>query len=196
MTDWDEITETIRESVSAWQAGEALGLYVDRHGRCACPMHNGVNRNCKLDNGNRGFHCFRCNGGGDVIKLVQVVNGCGFKQAVEWLNSTFSLGLSLGRPVSKNAIQTAKKRRETARTVREMKDELRMMEFDLYAMSGQLVGDLQEDVKRYRPTDPEQEWDERFCAALRMMPEAKDLADEMTARVMKREQDTKKPHSG
>lgn len=188
MKDWDSITETIRESVSAWQAGEALGLYVDRHGRCACPVHGGEHRNCRLDKGNRGFHCFVCGAGGDVIKLVEAANGCGFKRAVEWLNSSFSLGLPLDRPASKNTIQAAKKRRETAKTVRAMKDDLRMMEFDLYAMANQLVGDLQEDAKRYRPTDPEQEWDERFCAALRMLPEAEDLADEMAARVMKKQE--------
>lgn len=177
----------IRERVSTWKAGEALGLYVDRHGRCACPIHGGKDRNCRLYKGNKGFFCFVCHGGGDVIELVRAVNGCSFKQAVEWLNSTFCLGLTLGRTTDKKTIEQAGKRRETARRAREMKEDLRMVQFDLYAMSGQLVGELQEDVRRYRPTDPDAEWDERFCKALMMMPEAKDLADEMTVRVMKRE---------
>lgn len=35
-------TELIRQRVSAYEAGKALGLNPDRHGRCACPMHHCV----------------------------------------------------------------------------------------------------------------------------------------------------------
>lgn len=187
MTDWNEITETIRERVSTWKAGEALGLYVDRHGRCACPMHGGKDRNCRLDKGSKGFHCFVCGGGGDVIHLVEAANGCGFKQAVEWLDSTFSLGLPIDQPASKKDIETARKRREKARKAQVFRDEIRMMEFDTYVKAARLESILRADMKQYRPTDPGQEWDERFCAAARYLPEVKELADEMTVRIMNRE---------
>ena len=51
MRDLATITDIIRQSVSAVEAGRELGLRPDRHGRCACPVHNGKDRNCKLYEG-------------------------------------------------------------------------------------------------------------------------------------------------
>ena len=39
--------QTIKDSVSALEAGEAMGLEV-RHGRCQCPLHGGQDFNCVL----------------------------------------------------------------------------------------------------------------------------------------------------
>ena len=89
------VTETIRNSVSAIDAAQALGIRVDSHGRCACPAHNGKDRNMRLYPGDGGFHCFVCGASGDVIRLVEIVLSCTFQEAVRWLNSAFGLGLEL-----------------------------------------------------------------------------------------------------
>lgn len=88
-----EISETIRNTVSAVEVARALGLNVDRHGRCSCPFHNGQDRNMKLYDGNRGFYCFVCHKAGDCISLVQgVVPDCSYSDAMWWVNDQFGLG--------------------------------------------------------------------------------------------------------
>ena len=182
MTDYT-VTETIRQSVSALQAAKALGLHPDRHGRCACPVHNGTDRNCCLDRSDRGFYCHVCHAGGDVIKLVRVVQNCSFQDALRWLDSAFHLGLPIDRPMDRKAqeaAEMARKRRETERAQREA---IERMEFDLYAMASKLLNDLEADAETYRPTRPYREWDRRWAFAKAVLPEAHELVDELAARV-------------
>lgn len=91
--DIREISDAIRNSVSAIEVGKALGLNVDRHGRCPCPFHHGDGFNCKLYPGNRGFYCFVCHESGDCIHLVQgVVPDIKYVDAMWWVNDNFGLG--------------------------------------------------------------------------------------------------------
>ena len=87
------IAEAIRNNVSALEVAKALGLNVDRHGRCSCPFHHGTDRNMKVWGANRGYYCFVCHKGGDCISLVQgVVPECSYLDAMWWVNDTFGLG--------------------------------------------------------------------------------------------------------
>lgn len=187
MRDLLTITDTIRQSVSALDAGKALGLLADRHGRCACPVHNGTDHNCKLYDGDKGFHCFVCGASGDVIHLVQTVNGCSFWQAVEWLNSAFHLGLPLDRPLDKNAQEAAEIARKRKQTEREQRKAIERMEYDLYVLVGKWLGDLEMDKEQYRPRTANAEWDERFVTAVRLIPEVKELAEELALKIIKEE---------
>lgn len=91
--DIRDISEAIRNSVSALEVAKALGLNVDRHGRCSCPFHHGADRNMKVWEGNRGFYCFVCHESGDCIHLVQgVVPDIGYVDAMWWVNDNFGLG--------------------------------------------------------------------------------------------------------
>lgn len=91
--DVREISAAIRNSVSAVEVARALGLNVDRHGRCSCPFHNGQDRNMKLYDGNRGYYCFVCHAAGDCISLVKgVVPECSYVDAMWWINDQFRLG--------------------------------------------------------------------------------------------------------
>lgn len=182
--DISTITDSIRHSVSALEAGRAMGLQVDRHGRCACPVHTGVDRNCKLYDGDRGFHCFVCGASGDVIKLVEYVQNCSFLSAVEWLNSAFHLGLPLDRPMDKNAAEAARRAKERKQEEREQKQAIERMEFDLYCMAGQIINSLEADIERYRPKRAYEPWDKRFVDAVRLLPEARDLAERLAVEVI------------
>lgn len=89
-----EISETIRNSVSAIDVARALGIEVDRHNRCRCPFHHGQDNNMKLYEGNRGYYCFVCHKGGDCISLVTgVVPESSYVDAMWWVNDRFNLGL-------------------------------------------------------------------------------------------------------
>ena len=93
--DVQYIAERIREEVPALEAARMLGLDVDGHGRCACPFHHGQDRNMRIYPGDRGCYCFVCHASGGTIDLVKQVNGCGFMDAVRWIDDTFRLGLDL-----------------------------------------------------------------------------------------------------
>ena len=184
--DLSTITDTIRQSVSALDVGRELGLRPDRSGRCKCPLHESLRENMKLWQDDRGFYCFQCNAAGDVIKLVQFVNGCSFPSAVEWLNSAFHLGLPLDRPLDKNAAEAAKRAKERKQAEREQKQAIERMEFDLYVICGRLLESLEEDKERYRPRRANEEWDRRFVNAIRMIPEVEEMAEELAMKVIRR----------
>lgn len=166
------------------QIGEALGLNPDGSGRCACPIHAGHDKNMKLWKDESRFYCHVCHAAGDGIALVQSVNQCSFWDAIEWLNSAFHLGLPLDRPMDKNAAEAARIAQERKQREREQRKQIEHMEFDLYCMAVKLVDDLEADKEQYRPRTADEAWDERFCNALRMLPEAKELAERLALNVI------------
>lgn len=187
MLDLAYITDAIRGAVSARQAGEALGLRPDKYGRCPCPVHQGHDRNCKLWPDDRGFFCYVCHAGGDVIRLVQLAQGCTFPDAIRWIDGAFHLGLPIDRPMDKNAAEAAKTALKWKRAEQARKEAIDRAEFDLYATAGRLANALEADKERYRPRRANEEWDPRFCAALRMLAEARELAEELATETMGRD---------
>jgi len=73
-----------------------LGLKLARTGNSLqgnCPTgHSSKNGKCfSVNIDDNYFNCFHCGAGGDVISLVEIVNGCDFKQAVAWLADEFNI---------------------------------------------------------------------------------------------------------
>ena len=91
------ICDMIRNTVSALDAGRALGLSPGHDGRCKCFFHGGDHRNLRLYAGNRGYYCFVCHAYGDVISLVKAFHNCSFTDALCWLNDSFGLNLNLNK---------------------------------------------------------------------------------------------------
>lgn len=170
--------ELVRSSVSAMEAGRALGLEPNRDGRCACPMHNGRGKNLKLWTGDKGYYCFVCHAHGDVIELVQNVNGCGFTEAVQWLSDAFHLGVDTHTAVSEETRQRAKKRAETRRKLNRLHREAEELAFDVYLDACDLARTVDRVIEDNAPKTPDAEWDEAFCKALKVRLEAKVLLEE------------------
>lgn len=174
MTD---VADFIRKRVSAYQAGEALGLKPNRYGRCACPVHHGKDRNCNLDKGDRGFFCHVCKTGGDVMKLVMETNQCSFPEAVAWLNSAFGLGLDLDKPNDEKAKERALLVKEWRQHCRKLDADADKAMYESYLDIGGWINRMERDAAQYRPKSPDDEWDERFVNALRWLPTARDQAE-------------------
>lgn len=90
-----EYIQTIKDSVSAYEAARFYGLEPRRDGFICCPVHGEKTPSCKVYQGNRGFYCYGCHKGGNVINLVSAVLGVSFVEAEKRLNSDFSLNLPL-----------------------------------------------------------------------------------------------------
>lgn len=183
--DLSVFTDDIRDRISANETAIKLGIRVNRYGRCQCPIHHGQDYNMVLYDDNRGWYCHRCKQGGDVIRLVEKVNECPFPEAVEWLNSAFKLGLPLnGKDTaeSRKDAEIAKKRHQIERELKEaIRDEL----FETYLDAGDAVMELERWKEDYRPVRWDEEWSPEFVAALRLLPEARELAVEAGMSVIK-----------
>ena len=184
MRDLATITDTIRQSVSAYQVGEALGLNPDGSGRCACPIHAGHDKNMKLWKDESRFYCHVCHAAGDGIALVQAVNQCSFWQAVEWINSAFHLALPLDRPLDKNAQKAAENARKRKQEERERRKAIERTEFDLYVTVGKFLADLENDKEQYRPRTATEPWHPKFATACKLIPEVKELVEELAVEVI------------
>lgn len=67
---------------------------------------------------------------------------------------------------------------------REQRRAVERMEFDLYTLCGWWLGQLEMDKEQYRPRTAEEEWDERFVTAVRLIPEVRDLSDRLAVEVI------------
>lgn len=167
--------QTIKDSVSAYDVGQVLGLEI-RNGRCKCPIHGGKDYNCVLYKGNRGYYCHVCKAGGDIIGFVQEYHGYSFKEAVAWFDDTFRLGLELGKPIDpekQRAAEIALQRRKERHELEEWK---RRRRFDLMLIADRIVERLEETRDTYRPRTYGT-WDERFYMAVRTLPEAREFLE-------------------
>lgn len=76
---------------------EREGLHPNRQGFLHCPLHDGDRSpSFKVYPGGRGWYCFGCRRGGDVISLAVELYRTDYKGAVKLLNREFQLGLTNG----------------------------------------------------------------------------------------------------
>lgn len=73
------------------QAAEFYGFPVDRQGRCICPFHRDRHPSMKIYPHNRGYYCFSCGAGGDVITFAGKLYGLDNESAAQKLIDDFHL---------------------------------------------------------------------------------------------------------
>ena len=178
MNKYDMAAQTIKDSISALDVGKAIGLDIDRHGRCACPFHNGKDRNLKLFDGNKGYHCFVCHAGGDVIKFVQEYYRIGFKEAIGWFNDTFCLGLDIEGRMSPDERRRAENSLQRQKNAIEEKRRIERMRFNLALAADKIVQRMEEIRDDNTPKTAEEPWSEDFTRAVECLPEARRFAEE------------------
>ena len=87
-------TTIIKERVSTRDYLESIGISPNRHGMICCPIHGEKTPSLKVyDDPRRGWHCFGCHTGGDVIDMVCKIENVGFIDAVKRLDVSFGLDL-------------------------------------------------------------------------------------------------------
>ena len=86
--------QEIKDRLTMQEVAERYGFHPDRSGFIKCPFHSGDNHgSLKIYPEHRGWHCFGCNSGGDVISFVMKLFDINFKQAVVRMDADFGLGL-------------------------------------------------------------------------------------------------------
>ena len=178
--------QTVRDRVSAVDVANAMGWEI-RRGRCRCPIHGGQDFNCRLYPGDRGYVCWVCKSGGDVIKLVRDSQGIGFKEALTWFNDTFGLGMDIDSPMDPDTLRKAQKAQEERRKERELRIKCDRLAFGTFLAADKVLCDLEEMRDDTMPQDADGAWDERFCFAVKMIPVAKRLVDDCMMYCTKKE---------
>ena len=168
--------QTIKDQVSALDVGQVLGLTI-RNGRCQCPLHGGKDYNCVLYTGSRGFYCHVCKAGGDVIKLVQESQGLDFKTTVAWFDRTFQMGLELEKKIDPEEQRRAEMALQRRRERHEFVEWKKKRTYDLCLIAERIEDRLKDTRETYRPRTYG-EWDERFCEAVKALPEARKFSEE------------------
>ena len=93
--------EIIKERVTTLDMMAHAGIQADRRGMAVCPFHGDRDASLKVyRDPRRGWHCYGCHAGGDVIDFAMRLYGIGFKEAVSRINEEFALGLPLGEPMT------------------------------------------------------------------------------------------------
>lgn len=88
------LSEQIKSSLTAREVVELYGYQVNRAGFAKCPFHEDKTASMKVYDGQRGFHCFGCNTGGDVIDFVIKLFNLPFKDAITRISTDFGLHLT------------------------------------------------------------------------------------------------------
>lgn len=118
----DDEVSMVRSLVTMRQLAEAYGYSITRSGFMRCPFHQDKTPSMKIYDGNRGYYCFVCHAGGDVIDFVMRHDGLGFEAAVRHLAGMFQIQLTDGKtelsPKDKKAISDRKRQREAAEKAR------------------------------------------------------------------------------
>lgn len=103
------IKEQIRNAVKLSEVIERLTGKQLKGNKMCCPFHLEKTPSFFVNDSKGLYNCFGC-GGGDVFTFLMKYQGIGFRDALEYLDSTYSLGLIENSKVSARALYTNLKR--------------------------------------------------------------------------------------
>lgn len=111
--------EIIKERVTTLDMMAHAGIQADRRGMAVCPFHGDRDASLKVyRDPRRGWHCYGCHAGGDVIDFAMRLYGVGFREAVSRINEEFALGLPIGEPMTGAQRRTMREEIERAKQER------------------------------------------------------------------------------
>ena len=153
------IFEAVKTGVSVRDAAECYGIRSNHAGMACCPFHDDHTPSMKLNEDY--FYCFGCGAGGDVITFTARLFNLRPYEAARKLASDFNIPVDIPLPAQ---------------------NDLRTFRMDQYRCQRALDSYLNLLIRwksEYEPTDPDEEWDERYLEACQMMEPMEYLADEL-----------------
>lgn len=118
----NDIASSIKSSVTMRDVAARYGLIVNRMHKAVCPFHNDTKPSMHIYDGKRGWYCFVCNEGGDVIDFVMRYFNLKYFEACGKLNDDFNLDLPIREAMSEAD------RLEAERIARQKKREQELVE--------------------------------------------------------------------
>lgn len=101
--------EEIKNKITMKEVCEQYGIDVGKNGKAICPFHTDHKPSMQIYKGSRGYFCFVCNEGGDIIDFVQKFFNIDFSEACAKINEDFCLGLPIGKQLTLREYREAEK---------------------------------------------------------------------------------------
>lgn len=178
MNNYTLAPKTIKERVTM---SDVIALYAPnpppKHNRIPCPIHAGNDPNLWFSD--RGYYCFVCGAGGDVIDFVQHVFGLDFPATLDKINTDFNLGIPLNRRMTLREQREAEKRHREIIAERKRKKEEKQAYEELYNSLCDEWHRLARNRELYAPKSRDEEWHPLFIEALQKIDYQKYLIDEL-----------------
>ena len=99
----------IKQAISMFDICRLYGIEVMAGDFVTCPFHREKTGSMKVYAGDKGWYCFGCNLGGDVIDFVMKYYGLPFQKAMQCINDEFHLGFE--ESLTPREIQKAERER-------------------------------------------------------------------------------------
>jgi len=158
--------DAVKERLSCRQLIESVGIRINRTGFCVCPFHADTDASLKVYDDGRGWCCFGCHKGGDVINFASLYYGLGFRETISRLNADFNLGLEDSDSSDSNAL-LARVRVAAIKASREREKRLKQAAESAYWAAFDKWRDADRRMILYEPSRDAQEWPDEFVQALR-----------------------------
>lgn len=110
----------IKQAVPMRRLLEYYGIEVNRMNKARCPFHGDHTPSMQVYSGDRGYWCFVCNEGGDVIDFVRKFFSLSYHDAIRRINTDFNLHLPLDEAPSAEYFREVQRRREELGAVRRL----------------------------------------------------------------------------
>lgn len=123
------------------------GFKIDRKGFMRCIFHNEKTASMKVYEGNKGYYCFGCGSGGDVIDFMQRAFNLSFTEAISKLNNDFNLGLDINTPKARTKEIT---KAEEVRRERHEEEERKRQLDNLYDELCEIHRGMYKNQQKYR----------------------------------------------
>lgn len=148
-TDYEEV----KQRLDMRQVAETYGYKVNGKGTCLCPFHNDGHPSMKIYKDNKGFYCFSCGNGGDVIKFVSLLYGLKNEDACKKLIQDFALPIK-----TENLTYREKREREKKIEQRKKQDNFMKYVYGILNLYRQLLCEASRDPRNKHFVEAMQEF--------------------------------------
>lgn len=164
--------DEIKRAVPMREVAAMYGFEADRTGNICCPFHQDSKPSMHIYDGTRGWWCFVCNEGGDVIDFTRRYFNLSFRDACKKLNADFNLRLPIGEKLTPaQQIEADRKAAERRRAQREREMAYNRVLTAYHAALDRWIG-LDIMKRENAPKSPSEPFSEEYAYAVKKLDEA------------------------
>jgi DNA primase len=156
------LSDQIKSALTAREVLEAYGYRVNRANFAKCPFHDDKTASLKVYDGTRGWHCFGCHAGRDVIDFAMLLFDLPFKDACDRLNTDFSLHLTADK---ETPVERSERVRAAERAAKEL--EAYHIEYDRKVIEHRRLWLAK--MNKY-PKSPDEPFNPEYIEAMHKLP--------------------------
>lgn len=165
--------EAIKDTVSMLEVAEYYGFAVNRRTRkIICPFHEDTHPSMHIYAGSKGYHCFVCGQGGDVIDFVMKLFNLPFIDACKKMDEDFRLNLNIGGERTREEREAAERAYQERLRQKQLDEQNRTYLHALYDAALNRYTYLDRLKIEYAPNDPTGAVSEKYVYACRHIDSA------------------------